>query len=66
MISATVIQKTRSDKWCEFCQKKIQIGGSAIRCYGAGAEGDPPYVVFLHPECLHCENTKAKLGKGKK
>lgn len=52
LISAKIIKKTRVLHKCEgLCLKKIQIGDSALRLYGAARAGDPPYVVYLHLDC---------------
>ena len=52
IISARVIRKPREQRRCERCGAFIE--GSQLRLYGAAESGDPPYVIYVHPnyDCL--------------
>jgi hypothetical protein len=71
-ISAKIIKHPRKQRDCDICLKPI-IGETA-RLYGCGMEGDPLYVMYLHPACVtgisalrklqaaqHCVNSDAPL-----
>jgi hypothetical protein len=49
-ISAKIIKHPRKQRDCDTCLKPI-IGETA-RLYGCGMEGDPLYVMYLHPACV--------------
>jgi hypothetical protein len=59
IISAILIKNSRMIRYCEHCNKRIE--GETLRLYGAGLNGDPPYVIYLHPNCT--ESTDPKITK---
>lgn len=62
IISAKLIKKSRVLRRCEECGKKMEPGSSVLRLYGAGMEGDPPYVIYVHPEaCRYGNRTDPKI-----
>ena len=56
LISATLIMKSKKNRICTHCRK--EISGKTLRLYGAACKGDPPYVMFLHPECTKDKHPK--------
>lgn len=48
VISAKLIKKPRKTRYCDDCN--ILIETSVLRLYGYGCDGDPPYVLYLHPK----------------
>jgi hypothetical protein len=53
LISARVIKHPRKQRRCENCEK--WMNGEQVRLYGAAEKQDPPYVIYVHPEC--CANS---------
>lgn len=51
IISAKVIQKPRVPRKCWRCEQEM-FNGPILRLYGAALAGDPPYVVYEHPDCV--------------
>lgn len=49
MIISARIVKPRKVRRCEHCGGMIVT--RALRVYGAAERWDPPYVVWLHPDC---------------
>jgi hypothetical protein len=49
IISANVV-RTRKPRRCWNCSHLITT--LAIRLYGHAEDGNPPYVVWSHPECV--------------
>jgi hypothetical protein len=56
IISAKLIRSPRKRRRCDDCRTPMQ--SSHLRLYGYGCEGDPPYVIYIHPECLHPSQLK--------
>jgi hypothetical protein len=56
IISARMV-KPRKVRRCEHCGGMIVT--RALRVYGAAERWDPPYVVWLHPDC--CESSDRKI-----
>ena len=52
IISAKVIKNPRVKRRCERCLEFIE--GSQLRLYGAAHDGEPLYVIFVHPsyDCM--------------
>jgi hypothetical protein len=50
LISAKLIKKPRQKRYCASCEKIMY--GAQLRLYGAAFESDPPYVIYLHGECV--------------
>ena len=48
IISAKLIRNPRKPRHCESCHQ--QIDGPILRLYGYACDGDPPYVIYLHPK----------------
>ncbi len=48
-ISRTVIKKPRKVRKCDHCNQEID--GETVRLYGMAERWDPPYALYLHPEC---------------
>lgn len=62
IISAKLIKKSRVLRKCEECGNTIELGLSVLRLYGMGTDGDPPYVIFIHPEaCKYGVRTDPKI-----
>ena len=61
LISAKIIKKPRARRQCELCQRRIV--GETLRLYGSAHREDPPYVMYIHPDCTMSEDVKAKLKK---
>ena len=52
VISAKLIRSSRAaQRYCETCAKIISPGWPCLRLYGNAELNDPPWVLFLHPEC---------------
>jgi len=49
IISASIVVMGRRLYKCETCGKTIFA--SHVRLYGSAEQGDPPFVVRIHPEC---------------
>lgn len=58
-ISANIILRPRKRRICPTCSKPI-IGKTA-RLYGNAHQGDPPWVIYLHPECVGGKDSLSKL-----
>lgn len=56
LISASIIKKPRKSRKCDECGKPMT--GPTLRLYGAGSSFDPPYAMYLHPECTMWEHPK--------
>jgi len=62
IISAKLIKKSRTLRKCEECGDQIEVGSSLLRLYGMATDGDPPYVIFIHPEgCKYGVRTDPKI-----
>jgi hypothetical protein len=61
IISANIIRKPRKKRRCEFCHKEII--GTTLRLYGCACQGDPKYVVYLHPDCTESDNRQIMYAK---
>ena len=63
LISAKLIKKPRKKRYCESCEKLMY--GEQLRLYGAAFESDPPYVIYLHSECVgsNGRSGEAKINK---
>lgn len=58
-ISAKIIKHPRTQRACDKCGKPIT--GRTARLFGSGCEGDPPYVMYLHVDCVTGKDTLRKL-----
>lgn len=50
LISAGVVRAPRGPRRCGTCGRPAT--GPVLRLYGAAHEGDPPYVLWVHPGCI--------------
>jgi hypothetical protein len=50
-ISAKIILKPRTEKWCCQCETKLYPKEPRLRLYGMAHRGDPPYVLHCHISC---------------
>lgn len=57
IISAKII-KPRKERLCDSCYKVILRGTPTLLLYGMAEVGDPPYAVYLHPECDQSKEPK--------
>ena len=58
-ISARIIKHPRTDRVCPICYKHIV--GETARLYGSAEQGDPLYVLYLHPGCVTGTDSLSKL-----
>ena len=62
IISAKLIKKSKTLRKCEECGHYLEPGSSILRLYGMAEQGDPPYVIFLHPcGCKYGARTDPKI-----
>lgn len=64
IISATPVRHVKKMRVCPVCD--LPIVTKAIRLYGAAETYDPPYRIYVHPECAgHCydKREQAKVDK---
>jgi hypothetical protein len=61
IISASIIYKPRTIRRCESCRKEIT--GSTLRLYGSAGGGDPPYVIYIHPDCTESNERQIMYAK---
>lgn len=60
VISAKRIINPQKQRRCEDCS--LLIHGQQIRLYGYAETGDPPFVIYCHPECVsQSSETQKKL-----
>ncbi len=59
IISIRIIKKPRARRRCDECGKYLD--GETIRLFGMASDGDEPYPLFLHRECLFSKDVLAKL-----
>ena len=58
VISARLIKRGRVDHRCAQCDRVII--GEKLRLFGAGMEGDPPYTIYMHPDCVFFKDRKVE------
>lgn len=58
-ISASIIKHPRRDRVCPICYEHIK--GETARLYGNAEQGDPLYVLYLHPACVTGKESLRKL-----
>jgi len=58
-ISASIIKHPRKVRVCPICYKPIV--GETARLYGNGCQGDPMFVLHLHPGCVSGKDSLRKL-----
>jgi len=51
IISIRFVKKARTYHKCEECHKSICYGESCFDLYGMAERGDPPWHLYLCPEC---------------
>ena len=61
IISASIIKKPRRIRKCDTCHREIT--GPTLRLYGSAGRGDPPYVVYIHPDCTESGERKIMCAK---
>lgn len=53
LISASLIKSSRTfGRYCARCEIIIDYGFPCIRLFGYACDGDLPYPIFFHPECM--------------
>ena len=50
-IAASIVKKPRRMRYCENCSREMAPGNPTVKLYGCAYQGDPPYRVFICPEC---------------
>jgi len=63
IISASIVKKPRKIRRCDICG--ALINGSQMRIYKESKYNNPPYMVYIHPECNHSQEAKLKVEKTK-
>ena len=53
LISAKIIKNPHKRWTCDECEHLII--GPVLRLYGAAHSGEKPYVLRLHPDCIHVD-----------
>jgi hypothetical protein len=59
ILSARLIQHTRTTRYCGHCGRPIWPGERVLRLYGMADLGDKPYPLYFHPQIEEVDELRA-------